>query len=122
MQTYTLWVYSAHGALRLDEVPSGQIVYDIKEAIVAKKPASFPSDVLWQMYLVDTHKTKTGAPLDDESTIPSPSAVVRVWVEPIEFHAVATSSAVPGTSRQMHMKCRGVVGTWVMVMGVDLWE
>ena len=69
----------------------------------------FPADP------VTRAKVDESAPLDVAALITDalPTIPRRVWVEP----AVASSSAVPGTSRQVRMKCLGVVGT--RVMGVE---
>ena len=126
MQTVnmSIEVFVYHGVYHFSVlVGEGSTIGSLKRAITESEgiPGFKP---YWEVFPADAGtRTKVvgSAALDVEARITDalPTSPRRVWVEPIETPAVGTSSAVPGTSRQVHMQCLGVVQTRVMDMGVD---
>ena len=120
------FVYAA-GVQTQVRVGSDAVVGDVLDAIETQDKIPGFKAATWRAYPMEfvgeAYKKKSTTPCDigDIVSVSKFGEPRRVWVEPAT-PAVATSPTVPGTSRQMHMKCRGDVGTWVMVMGVDLWE
>ena len=111
-------------------VRSDAVVADVLDAIGTQRNIDGYRPETWLAYPVDmvsearTYKKRNEAPFDVSAPISSATfdGAVRIWVAPSEAPVVATLSTVPGTSRQVHMECLGVVQTRVMGMGVDLWE